>query len=419
MRYILLILLWLPLGTFAQHGVKFLENTTWENVVALAKQQNKMIFVDCYASWCVPCKVVDQAVFQTEVAGNYFNQNFINYKVQMDTAKTDGSEKIKHYPDARKLKALAEVVNYPTYAFFSPDGEILHRFVGGTHDPMGFIAMAAAAMEPERQFYTLKRLLDSINDPDRDLLKRAAIAYQRNADYKNGFDEKSRTLASEYLRKSNPTELLTKENIEFMLRYTSSIAHSGFTFFLNHAEEIDTIAGKGASFGLIERCIFRSVIDSAMQGDDVPRWHDMEIILTNLYPQYAKVLFGKAKIQYYSKKQDWATYIQVVNQLTKATNTGDMEKNLSNYAFEVYLHTTEKSYLREALRWSEFSLQKNTITEQSLIIHAGILYALGSQKETISSLQKAEAMASDSQTKAFIVDALKKVRSNLPLLDKN
>lgn len=390
----------------------------WENVVAMAKQQNKMIFVDCYASWCVPCKVIDKAVFQTEVAGEYFNQNFISYKVQMDTAKTDDPERVKHYPDARKVKAMVEVVNFPTYAFFSPDGEILHRFVGGTQDPEGFIAMAAAAMEPGRQFYTLKRLLENTGNPDRDLLKRAALAYHRNADNKNGFDEKSRTLASDYIRKCKVTELLTKENIDFMLRYTSSTAHSGFTFFLNHAEEIDAIVGKGASFGLIERCIFRSVIDPTLREDRAVDWQGLEKKLFTSYPNYAAVLLSKAKISYYSKKQDWPAYIRVVNQ-TISLGTGDMERNLSDYAFEVYTQTGQKNHLREVLKWSTLALKESHVTEQQLIIHASILYALGSQKEAVLVLNRAEAMASDPEIKEYIVATLNKVRSNLPLLKRD
>lgn len=418
MRFKFLILLCFPISASAQQGIKFLENTTWENVVALAKQQNKMIFVDCYASWCVPCKVIDQAVFKTEVAGDYFNQNFINYKVQMDTAKTDGLEKIEHYPDAKKLKALAEVVNYPTYAFFSSNGEMMHRFVGGTQDPEEFIKMAAAAHDPDRQFYTLKQQLENSSNPDRGLLKRAAMAYQRNADYKNDFDDKSRTLASEYIRKSSAAELLTKENIDFMRRFTSSTSHNGFAFFLDHSREIDSASGKGMSFDLIERCIFHSLIDPELQAEKVPNWNHLDKSLRAKYPDYTDLLVRKAKISYYSKIEDWPAYIQVVNQMVNLKTMDGVETDLSNYAFEVYRHTSEKACLKEALKWSERSLTKSRVTEELLIIHASILYALGAQKDAVSCLTRAEAMASEPQMKGYIHDTLKKVRANLPLLER-
>ncbi|WP_442591897.1 thioredoxin family protein [Pedobacter sp. AW31-3R] len=419
MKYKLLILLWLPLGAFGQQGIHFLEDTAWEKVVAIAKQQNKMIFVDCYASWCIPCKVIDQAVFQTAIAGDYFNQNFISYKVQMDTAKTDGPERIKYYPDASKLKVIAEVVNFPTYAFFNPDAELLHRFVGGTQDPERFIAMAAEALDPERQFYTLKHQLENTSDPDRELLKHAAIAYQRNADSKNGYEEKSRSLASDYIKKSGTAELLTKENIDLIMRYTSSTAHSGFTFVLDHVEEIDAIAGNDIAMGLIERCVFKSVIDPALSNDEALDWRRLKENLTGLYPAYATALLGKAKISYYSKKDNWPAYILAVNQMINSGSEWDTENNLANYAFEVYTHTGNKNCLREALKWSDRSLKKDPVSEERLIINASILYALGAQKKAVEVLHRAEEMASDPEIKAYIVATLKKVRSNLPLLERN
>ena len=36
-------------------GVQFLE-ISYEQALAKAKAENKRIFIDCYASWCAPCK---------------------------------------------------------------------------------------------------------------------------------------------------------------------------------------------------------------------------------------------------------------------------------------------------------------------------------------------------------------------------
>ena len=47
--------------TYAQEsndGIKFVENMTFEQALALAKKENKLLFIDCYTSWCGPCKMV-------------------------------------------------------------------------------------------------------------------------------------------------------------------------------------------------------------------------------------------------------------------------------------------------------------------------------------------------------------------------
>ena len=42
-------------GVFGQ-GIKFIEGEKWDNVLRMAQEQNKYIFMDCYTSWCGPCK---------------------------------------------------------------------------------------------------------------------------------------------------------------------------------------------------------------------------------------------------------------------------------------------------------------------------------------------------------------------------
>ncbi|MDX1666390.1 MAG: thioredoxin family protein, partial [Saprospiraceae bacterium] len=38
-------------------GIAFFEGT-WKEALAAAKEQEKVIFVDAYTTWCGPCKVM-------------------------------------------------------------------------------------------------------------------------------------------------------------------------------------------------------------------------------------------------------------------------------------------------------------------------------------------------------------------------
>lgn len=57
----------------------------WDEALAKAKQENKLLFVDLYTEWCAPCKMVAKIVFPQKKIGNYYNQHFINY--QLDAEK--------------------------------------------------------------------------------------------------------------------------------------------------------------------------------------------------------------------------------------------------------------------------------------------------------------------------------------------
>src|SRR5688572_20723999 len=78
----------------AQEGIKFFEGT-WDNALAEAKAQKKPVFVDCYASWCVPCKMLEKETFPDKAVGEYYTGQFINYRIDME--KGEGPELAKRY----------------------------------------------------------------------------------------------------------------------------------------------------------------------------------------------------------------------------------------------------------------------------------------------------------------------------------
>ncbi len=100
-----------------EEGIRFHQGT-WDEAKALAKKENKLIFLDAYASWCGPCKLLKRRVFPDETLGNFFNDNFIN--VAMDMERGVGPQLARKY----RLNA------YPTLYFIDADGSLVHTSVG-------------------------------------------------------------------------------------------------------------------------------------------------------------------------------------------------------------------------------------------------------------------------------------------------
>ena len=67
----IITLLMLNLIAFGQ-GVNF-EHITFDEALAKAKAENKLVFMDCYTSWCGPSKYMTSNVFHQEIVGDYFN----------------------------------------------------------------------------------------------------------------------------------------------------------------------------------------------------------------------------------------------------------------------------------------------------------------------------------------------------------
>jgi thiol:disulfide interchange protein len=137
-------------------GMHFEHNTTWQKILAKAKKEHKYIFVDCFTTWCGPCKIMTYNVFSKAEVGTFFNANFVNVEVQMDKTPKDNEEVTKWYANASAFETQYDVHNYPTYLIFNPMGEIVHRFVGSMPED-DFLAKGKDVVIPEKQYYTQVR----------------------------------------------------------------------------------------------------------------------------------------------------------------------------------------------------------------------------------------------------------------------
>src|SRR5690349_25138928 len=96
-------------------GINF-ENGDWNSVVAKAKKEPKLIYVDVYTTWCGPCKILEKQIFPLKEAGDKYNKSFVNHRIGAE--KGEGIELAKKY----------EVSGYPTHLFIDPvNGAVVYR----------------------------------------------------------------------------------------------------------------------------------------------------------------------------------------------------------------------------------------------------------------------------------------------------
>ena len=58
------------MGVEAQNrSIGFEQTREWKKVIKKAKKEKKLIFVDCYTSWCGPCKMLSPVI--DEIAKEY------------------------------------------------------------------------------------------------------------------------------------------------------------------------------------------------------------------------------------------------------------------------------------------------------------------------------------------------------------
>lgn len=159
-------------------GIQFVHKP-WKDIVAQAKAEKKLIFIDFYTQWCGPCYNMAQQVFSLPEVGYFYNQNFVNAKI--DAEEEEGAMLAKKYG----------VRSYPTYAFVSPDTEeIVHRS-GSRQSPEQFIATGQGALSPELRSFFLENEYNNGNRKPDFLIK--YIQYENSVyardQVKTAFDE--------------------------------------------------------------------------------------------------------------------------------------------------------------------------------------------------------------------------------------
>lgn len=117
---------------FAQTNFRQL---SFDEALAAAKAAGKYVFVDCYTSWCGPCKMMAEKVLPQKEVGDYMNDKFVCIKIDME--KGEGPELAKRFT----------VSAYPTFIVFRNDGSLVCRIVGGEPDGKKFIEKVDAAFD--------------------------------------------------------------------------------------------------------------------------------------------------------------------------------------------------------------------------------------------------------------------------------
>lgn len=199
MKYVFIVLFSVCLlvleGKAQNVGIRFEENSDWRQVVKKATSEKKLIFVDCYTSWCGPCKRLVQTVFPEKVVGDYFNKYFVSVKYDMEKDSAGILLNKKH-----------QITAYPTLLFIDPaTEEVVHKTFGFLEKEQ-LLAVGKQAVDPKGSLRKLELRFDQ-GDRGLEFLKSYStvliLAGERN---------KQREVMLEYLNHLAIKDFAEKEN---------------------------------------------------------------------------------------------------------------------------------------------------------------------------------------------------------------
>ncbi|MDD6505968.1 MAG: thioredoxin family protein [Prevotellaceae bacterium] len=213
----ILLTMWLCATSLAQeqqNGICFHDNKPWKEVLELAQKENKYIFMDCYTSWCGPCKALAKEVFSRADVGAYFNPRFVNVKYDMEK----GEGKMLY------AKYKSHIVGFPTLLLIDKDGSVVHQFAG-FQKPEVLIAGTKNACEGKSLFWLAKQYEQGNRSLDflKDYIEGLNAAFLRDSAVR---------VAHAYLNSINPSDLDKEDVWQIMGPYVTEVNTPAFDYLV-------------------------------------------------------------------------------------------------------------------------------------------------------------------------------------------
>jgi thioredoxin-related protein len=379
------------------NGIKFEENLTWKQIKIKAKRENKGIFVDCFATWCLPCEKMNRDVFVIDSIGWHVNDKYVSIRLQLDTNKRDNQQVKKWYSFAHQIIHKYNITILPSFLFFDSNGEILHKDVGAKN-VKEFIELTSKAADPGQQYYTLLKLYESGR------IVQQELPYLSNMASMVGDKNKALEIAGKYIRnylQVLPDSLFfTRANIEFIGPYLKSISSKDNVFkrYYNNIRKVDgLIEIDGYTRAKICSIIYREEVNflpNTTTFNNPPDWELLKNIISKKYDSsYANEIVLSAKINWYHDTKQWSFYSKYLVERMKQYGLNNVPHNingllfLNNNAWSIFRYSTNKDELAEAIKWTEMALVIDS-SFQIMDTKANLLYKAGNIEQAIALEEK-------------------------------
>ena len=294
MRSIFMLLL---IGSLGMHGLQaqgitFFEGS-WEEALAKAKAEQKLIFMDAYAEWCGPCKRMAKMVFTQSEAGAFYNNSFINLKIDME--KGEGLQ----------LRKKFRVTAYPTLLFIDYDGNLVKRSTGAK--PLeAFISLGKSALkEVDRSAAFVAQYEAGERSPD---------FIHKYIQALNASGKSSLSVANNYLR--SQTDLSLPENLAIIYTATVSVDSRIFDLMIKYRSALEEMYPPE----VIDQKVLsaaRNSLNKALEFDSEELLDETIKKVRKNFPDQAESFASQAKMAFAKKGKDELSFVQALRSYVK------------------------------------------------------------------------------------------------------
>jgi len=343
---------------FSQDGIKF-GKQSFAQTLEQAKKENKLIFLDAFASWCGPCKLLDKNVFPKKEVGDYFNAKFLNLHIDME--KGEGIEIAKKYG----------IYSYPTLLFIDGDGKVVYK-AAGYMSPQELISIAKEALNPEN---TLENKIAKFEAGEKD--PEFLMGLIKNT-YSSDFSLAQKVATRYFQTRTDAT--YSKEEAGMLLFFTKTIDDDLYKIFTAKKAELSTQIPESYLAEYDKQLKLNTVLQKSFDANN--QSINEPIFLaegTKIYGEKeAKQLLNKINMDLFFNQKKYDDYAK--SALNYYQNPKDFATDeLNNVAWNFYLYVTDKTLLTQVTQLCLEGIKKEENSQNTDTL-ANIYYKLGDNK---------------------------------------
>ena len=384
---LLLCILWGSVAFSQEMGIKFTQGKTLKELMHLAKTEKKFLFIDCNASWCAPCRYMNTQIFSDKSVGKFFNSKFVCASIQMDTGRYDNANTKKLYADAAMIANTYKIRSYPTFLYFSPTGELMHKVIGATPLVKEFLDYGKIAVNEDSAFYVLEKQYKS------GLLKNPKQLYLLATTAALLGEENMNEYARSYI--ATQKDMYSNKNIDFLKKTAVDINDTSTLYINANERSFDLEAGWGSAELSIINALYnhsKTVIAEAIAKNAEPDWLALEKSLYKKFPKYSSHAVLFYKVLYYEHTQRTTDLITAAARYCTLYPKYRDATKLNEWAWSAFLKITDKAVLNDAAAISRQAVGLEN-TSEMIETYACLLYKIGNKDDAIVWEKRAIAKA--------------------------
>lgn len=343
-------------------GIEFFHGP-WAEALEKAKAEDKIIFVDAYASWCGPCKRMSSQVFPDPKSGEFYNANFVCLKIDME--KPENAEFAGKYP----------VGSYPTLLFIDAEGKIVMKDVG-FRDVDPFVDMGKKVLgKVTKSVDYEKGYADGNRDPK--FLYNYVHALNRTG-------QPSLKVTNDYL--NTQTDLTTEFNLRFIHEGAVEADSRVFDLLVKYQDKIVSLAGKDAVASRIETAC-KNTVKKAIQFKNETLLAEAKAKMKTAMPTRAKSFSFESDLSYYTATLDAKNYLKTAKAYQKSEIQNNSAKLEDLVISLLRAFPDDQKVLAQAGKWAQKAAETGGLPEYFLT-WAEILKKQGDKEKARATAQK-------------------------------